>query len=257
MNSSQRYLALAALCLCASGCRTLMPRRDRVRTPASYVCPLTSGAVTIDGILDEKAWQTAELISEFCVPATHALPRRQTEARIMWDRRYLYVAFKAEDEDILGVHTARDGNTYRDDVLEIFFRTGADEKTHCNFEANPLGTLKDEIHTPERRFQTNWDCRGVEVAVTLDGTLNDWRDRDRSWQLEIAIPFASLPTLSGREPEVGDSWRFHLARIERSVRSREARELSTSAPLRVFNFHGAKEDWLPLTFTGARRPAEK
>ena len=255
-NTKHLGLAAGMLCLCASGCWTLGPERDRVRPPASYACPLTSGAVAVDGALDEEAWKSAQLIRDFCVPATHATPRQGTEARIMWDRRHLYVAFRAEDEDLLGVHSERDADTYRDDVLEIFLKTGPDEETHYNFEVNPLGTLKDEMHTPAKRFQTDWNCEGVKVAARIAGTLNDWADRDEGWQLEVAIPFASLPSLGGTATEVGDVWRFHLARIERSVRSREGREPSSCAPLTEFNYHASK-DWLPLEFAGSAQPGEK
>ena len=51
----------------------------------------------------------------------------------------------------------------------------------------------------------------LKSAVTIEGTLNDCRDEDEYWQLEVAIPFAGLPTLAGRTPQVGDQWRFHLS----------------------------------------------
>jgi len=211
------------------------------------VCPLAAKPVTVDGALDEEAWQGAEVIREFSVPVAHEAPRRQTEARIMCDERHLYVAFKAADEDILAVHAARDSDTYRDDVLEIFFKTSPDDTTHYNFEINPLGTLKDEIHTPEKRFQTGWDCEGVQIAAKIVGTLNNWHDQDQYWQLEVAIPFASLPSLGGKAPRAGAPWRCHLARIERSVRSPKARELTSSAPLRRKWCHDST-DWPRLLF---------
>ena len=251
-----RYLRLAALaiCLCGAGCRTPEPKRDGVQHRYSYACPLIAKPVTVDGTLDEEAWQGAEVIREFSVPVTHEAPRRETEARIMYDERHLYVAFEAEDQDILAVHSVRDTDTYRDDVLEIFFKTGPDEETLYNFEINPLGTLRDETHTPTERFQTGWNCEGIQVAVKIIGTLNNWQDQDQHWQLEVAIPFASLPSLGGKAPKAGDSWRFHVSRIERSVRSPKGREATSCAPLTVFNFHSSK-DWLPLEFQDARHHA--
>ena len=43
---------LAVRCLWGVGCRTLGHRREKVRRRSFYVCPRTSGAVTIDGALD-------------------------------------------------------------------------------------------------------------------------------------------------------------------------------------------------------------
>jgi len=209
--------------------------------------------VTVDGALDEEAWQAAEVIREFSTPIAHEAPRRETEARIMSDTRRLYVAFKAADEDILAVHSARDADTYRDDVLEIFFKTDPEREAYYNFEINPLGTVKDEYHCRDQagvsQWLTDWNCGGLKVGVKIVGTLNDWRDRDEHWQIEFAIPFASLPSLKGKAPGPGDVWRFHLGRIERSVRSAKGREATSCAPLTEFKFHSSK-DWLPLEFLG-------
>ena len=38
----------------------------------------------------------------------------------------------------------------------------------------------------------SWDIPGLITSVHVDGTLNDPRDKDRSWSIEIAIPWKSL-----------------------------------------------------------------
>jgi hypothetical protein len=77
--------------------------------------------------------------------------------------------------------------------------------------------------------------------------LNDPSDVDEYWQLEVAIPFADLPTLDGRAPRAGDQWLFHLARYDYSVYLPEGVELSSCAPLRKVDFH-RYEDWITLRF---------
>jgi len=247
-------LSAVACFLVVGGCVGTQ-HRNLVRHRASYACPMTAGRVTVDGSLDEAAWRGAQVIREFGIPVTHEAPRRETEARILWDRRYLYVAFKAADEDVLAVHDTRDSDTYRDDVLEVFFRTEADGEDYYNIEINALGTVRDEYHQSleggVRRRRTGWNCEGIQVAVKIAGTLNDWRDCDEHWQLEVAIPFRSLPSLKGKTPEAGDVWRFHLARIERAVRGKGCRELTSCAPLARPNYHFL-EGWPRLIFGGLR-----
>jgi hypothetical protein len=170
----------------------------------------------------------------------------------MWDERFLYVAFRAVDPDIRGTFTERDSDTYRDDVLEIFLKTGPDGESHHNFEINPLGTLKDEYHTPARRFQTDWNCAGIQIGTRVLGTLNEPGDSDEGWQLEVAIPFASLPAPGGRAPRPGDVWRFNLARIDRSATLEDGKELSCTSRLRRKWFHDS-QDWTRLEFTAPPR----
>jgi len=46
----------------------------------------------------------------------------------------------------------------------------------------------------------NRDYRGLRSAVRIDGTLNDDRDRDRGWTVELALPWTGLAHLAGSRP---------------------------------------------------------
>ena len=256
ITSARLTLAAATLIVCATGCRgagSAQVAANTVRHRALYACSMAAGPVTIDGALDEEVWRDTQAIREFGIPVTHRVPVHGTEGRIMWDRRFLYVGFIAEDPDVRSVFTERDSDTYRDDVLEIFMKTGPTVKSHYNFEINALGTVKDEYHTPAQPFQTGWNCEGIRIAAKVVGTLNDSTDFDERWQLEIAIPFASLPSLRGRAPGSGDVWLFHLARIDRSANLPDGKELTSTAPLDRKWFHDS-ERWLPLIFAGVSTP---
>jgi len=245
--------ALGALFL-AGGCRTV-PERGRVEHKPGYRCPKTAIAPVIDGAFDEPAWQHAERIGEFSIPVSQEVPLQQTEARIMWDDTCLYIVFKTTDQDIWGLLTSHDAGTCREDVCEIFFKTDPEAEAYYNFEINALGTVMDAYHYRVKAGMghrwKNWNCEGIKTGVKIAGTLNDWQDRDEYWQLEVAIPFASLPGLKGRIPRPGDRWLFHLARYDHSVYLEEGRELASCAPLSICSFH-FWEDWLPLEFTGSR-----
>jgi hypothetical protein len=94
---------------------------------------------------------------------------------------------------------------------------------------------------------SKWNCESLKLGVEIKGTLNNWKDKDEYWQLEVAVPFRDLPTLGGQIPESGDTWLFHLARYDYSVYLPEGVELSSSSPLSKVDFH-RYEDWLPLKF---------
>jgi hypothetical protein len=245
-----------AFCIFFSGCGLLHGEKkevefEPVQHRAYYSCPRKMTSVVIDGKLDEVAWQYAAPVREFSIAPEHRPPTNPTLGLLTWDDRYLYVAFDAIDPAIEATRTGRDSDTYKDDVLEIFFKTDPDEWDYHNVEVNALGAFRDGYHTPERRFNAAWNCPGLEVGVHVEGTLNDPTDEDEGWQLEVAIPFACLPTLEGRAPEPGDVWLFHLSRIDRSPRLEEGRELISTAPMEEPRFHSA-EKWLPLVFAGPR-----
>jgi len=56
----------------------------------------------------------------------------------------------------------------------------------------------------------------MKSAVHLDGTLNEPRDTDRAWTVELAFPWTVLGELARRPapPGDGDQWRVNFSRVE-------------------------------------------
>lgn len=187
-------------------------------TEPAYSCPSVTDRITVDGNLDEPAWKMAESLS-FKLPASGDSAISKTEGRILWDENYLYVGFKAYDQDIGGSFTRRDSPTYKEDVLETFLMPGSASKEYFNIEINTLLTPHDQYHGRPRKYPhpSAWNCEGLRVQVQIEGTLNQPKDKDQYWQMELAIPFRSIPVLEGHAPKAGDRWRFHLARYDYSV----------------------------------------
>lgn len=258
----KNVLLLAALVLTAlmmSGCAAMCPfgkaRSFGTTAPevmrAAYNCPFSETPITVDGELNEPIWEKAQTIP-LVIPVSFQQPISKTEAKVVYDKNYLYVAFKAYDEDIWSLLTERDSSTCNEDVLEVFFKTHPDKDPYFNFEINALGTVLDAYNLKRNaagnyKRWSQWDCAGLKMAIKVKGTLNDWTDRDEYWILEVAIPFAGIPTLGGKAPTKGDKWLFSLARYDYSIYLPEGRELTASAPLSVLNFHW-HEDWRELIF---------
>lgn len=217
-----------------------------------YPCHYTDEAIKIDGHLAEKAWKKSKVL-DFFIPVTGKPAVSKTEGRILWGKSYLYVGFKAYDRDIWGYLTKRDSMTCQEDVLEIFFKPDLKAEPYYNFEINALGTVYDAFSVRENakgggdHRWSRWNCKGLKVGLQIKGTLNNCDDEDEYWQMEVAIPFASLPTLNGKPPKAGDTWKFHLSRYDYSVYLKDGVELSSCAKLKRADFHNANE-WRLVRF---------
>src|SRR5207245_7385461 len=58
---------------------------------------------------------------------------------------------------------------------------------------------------------------GLRTAVHVDGTINDPRDSDRGWSIEIAWPWTGLKQLATTmsfPPKDGDRWRINFSRVQ-------------------------------------------
>jgi hypothetical protein len=63
----------------------------------------------------------------------------------------------------------------------------------------------------------DYDLPGLQCAVDVQGTINDHRDVDRGWTVELAIPWESIGFMfkSGRfEPKPGAVLRCDFSRFE-------------------------------------------
>ena len=60
---------------------------------------------------------------------------------------------------------------------------------------------------------------GYKSAIAIDGTLNDPRDHDKGWSVELALPWSAFIERSGKgRPNAGDAWRMNFSRVEWQVR---------------------------------------
>jgi hypothetical protein len=67
------------------------------------------------------------------------------------------------------------------------------------------------------------------VAVKVDGTLNQHGDQDRSWTVELAVPFEGMTGRGRRPPRPGDVWRANLFRLDKSHSRQEAASWKATA----------------------------
>ncbi len=69
-----------------------------------YQVMRTTGKITIDGILDEADWAAAKPVGDFQFPWWKSGDKEQTEAKMLWDDTFLYVAFFCYDKHIWADH---------------------------------------------------------------------------------------------------------------------------------------------------------
>jgi hypothetical protein len=180
----------------------------------AYVVHRTGGPITIDGVLAESDWDRAEKAGPFARSLDGKRATAATEARLLWDDDHLYVAFLCEDANVSGAFFKDDEKLYTSNVVEIFLNPSGDGSRYDEIEVAPTNALFDASFAggPRQGMDLSWSSH-ARHAVHVDGTLNDPRDVDRGWTVEIAIPFASLTGMPRARPQRGDRWKFNLYRL--------------------------------------------
>lgn len=245
-------------------------------TPRGYLCCRATGPVVIDGRPDEAAWRDAAWSDDFIDIQGEKLPRPRfrTRMKMAWDDEYLYVAAELDEPHVWGTLTAHDAVIFHDNDFEVFIDPDADSHLYAELEVNALNTTWDLLlsrpYKDGGRAIDAWEIPGLRTAVAVAGTLNDPRDTDRGWTLEVAWPWKSLRELStGKVPPAdGDQWRVNFSRVEwrHKVVEGKYRKLKGPednwvwSPQGVIDMH-RPERWGVVQFSGGKpgaalKPAE-
>ena len=225
---------------------------DEPTATDSAVCRRVAEAPTIDGALDDPAWEAVEdqAITRFPAFWEGTESGDGTRALLAWDDEALYFAATMTDAELRSHGIRRNDRLWLGDVFELFFKPSDERDRYYEFQVNPRSVIL-ELPIPQRGFDFEEIAAlppmGFEAVAAVDGTLDSPGDTDRSWRVEGKIPWAIFGKSGGR-PNPGDVWRFALCRYDYGPEGTEP-SLMSSAPLTQPSFH-RYEDYGRLRFEG-------
>jgi hypothetical protein len=170
--------------------------------------PHAPGPITHDGDTDDLGWlhppgpaRTGAYRSASGQPATP-----YSETRLVWSGEYLYLALYASDEDIETRTDAPDGPIALDDAFRVVFSQSGVEYA---IEVSPRAVITDSIRRGDGAWDLAWSS-GAHASKEIDGTINNARDMDEEWAIELAVPFESI----GMRGEPGETIAMSLRRCD-------------------------------------------
>ncbi len=162
-----------------------------------------TGALRLDGILDEPAWSTADSIADLIQiePIEGKAATGRTVVRVLGGGGDLVIgilAFDPEPGRITSFSRARDASLTNEDHIRIVLDTYLDGRSGYVFVVNPNGARYDALVTNQGESENaEWDAVWEAAAArTAFG-----------WSLEIRIPAKSLLFRRGLR-----AWGFNVQR---------------------------------------------
>ena len=141
---------------------------------------------TIDGILNDAAWDQSKSISGM-IQRNPDEGRPATQKSLIWvayDDAYLYVAarlFDTHPDSIIARPGRRDADT-QSDRFGIFLDTYRDLRSGYFFELNAAGVYCDGVINNDTYFDDDWDAVWEGKA----------RVDDKGWSVEMRIPLSQM-----------------------------------------------------------------
>ncbi|MEN9797868.1 MAG: hypothetical protein RL653_1564 [Pseudomonadota bacterium] len=201
-----------------------------------YKAPKAAAPPTVDGVLDDAAWEKAPVVQLKGSYDGRSVSLR-TLARVTWDDQFVYVGFDCEDPDAWGTLSKRDDPIYNEEVVEVFLDANGDGKTYNELQVSPNNVQFDAAFVAYRSdldAARAWQS-SYTTAVKVRGTANDASDKDEGWSAELRIPISELMEVPQVPPRPGDRWRFNLYRLEHVGRRQV--EGQAFSPLFKGDFH--------------------
>lgn len=155
--------------------------------------PYAATPVVIDGKLDDPVWRQAA-----CYPLSPMPGKKLAEKgliRMAWDDQYVYLAAEFTDSDVIA-EGVKDGQMHFDlgDVCELFLKPDHDPG-YWELYVTPKGQ-QSAFYIPSRgrHVPSSFVSKpgALKVAAQIQGTLNEYHDRDQCWTAEMAVPWAML-----------------------------------------------------------------
>ncbi|HEV3152731.1 MAG TPA: DUF5916 domain-containing protein [Candidatus Baltobacteraceae bacterium] len=147
-------------------------------------------APKIDGTLDDAAWQNAARVQLDWDFTYRRRAEDRTDVYLLMDRRFLYVAFVAQqDASVTASQHTDNVPLTTDDVVRVYLWPGGDQGFEYGFESNPIGTHY-QFSSENTAFAPAWVSAGkvsgrgyiVTERIPLDVMRND---RRTTWRLQF------------------------------------------------------------------------
>ena len=162
----------------------------------------TDDPITIDGRLDEDAWNTATVVTDVhqILPVEFSQPSQRTDILILYDDDALFLAARMYDDEperVVAKVLRQGGQSWLDDQFNIFLDPFNDKRSGYRFQVNPNGVWEEGLSKGGDRMQ--WEWSGIWQAAATRG--------DQGWVAETRIPFKTVSF----NPE-NDTWGINFNR---------------------------------------------
>jgi len=180
---------------------------ETARFDKNIVAVRITEEISMDGLLDEPAWDLATPATDFVQrrPNPGAPSGERTEVRVLFDDDNLYVGFYCFDSqpDRIVVNDLEEDFNFRgSDGVTLAIDSRHDLRSGFLFVANPAGA-KSDGQVSLTRLDLDWD--GVwDVGASRD---------DEGWYAEFVIPFKTLRFTLAESQEWGINFNRRVIRL--------------------------------------------
>ena len=147
--------------------------------------------ITVDGDLSDMDWKTATFYDLKDASGRPGVPAEGTKVAVLYDDKYLYIAFKVMDSDISSEYKNRDDTLWKQDVVEVYLDGKMDGKDYIELQVSPNNVVFDALfkshRNPAWQQAKAYNVKGLKTAVKIKNT-----SPLKEWDVEIGFPWSEI-----------------------------------------------------------------
>lgn len=161
---------------------------ETLRTGEPTTARRLTGAIVLDGRLEESDWKATQVLESFHEywPGDLSEPPEHTAVRFLYDDRFLYVAFRGDLHDVSRLRkpfVRRDKVNSTLDYIQVYLDPLGGRRSSYLFRVGARGSRADGYQDEAKQTETldpdyDWDAR-----TSIDA---------RGWTAELRIPLTTL-----------------------------------------------------------------
>jgi hypothetical protein len=178
--------------------------------------------ITIDGNLSD--WHGVNATQPFTLHDKNSPSTQQTRTMVVFDEQNIYFAFDVKDKNIVGTNQPHDAKLFStDDLIEVFIDPDGNGENYLEFGVNAFGNAYDYVVKCVRKNCGGWSdnkrftLKNIEIKTSVIGSINNSKDIDTGFIVEIKLPFLALRDIAGGQfvkPTNNTIWRVNMFRID-------------------------------------------
>jgi hypothetical protein len=196
---------------------------QQISMPDTLFALKASQQIVVDGKMDEPDWQNAKTygLAFWKGTISYKAPQK-TDIKLLWNEEFIYFFINSTDTNI-ALKDANELGMY-DDMVEIMLNLiPKASDSYFQFQFNCGNKHNDWVFVPAmdgyRALAINaYNPVGIQKKCIINGTPDKGNDRDKGYQLEVAIPVSAFSNLSDYyAPNPINTWKIQIARFDKDA----------------------------------------
>lgn len=219
--------------------------------PEGYIVYRPIDSLHINGKPDEISWMMAPTASRFYLTGSNPVvtDNNHIGVKMLWDHKNIYLCAFIRDTQIWA-DTSETNAVSNNNTFVVMIEPEGNYHKILELRIDALNQTSGYLHSinTQGAIAQPINISTVRSSVYIDGTLNEYADRDRKWVIELELPLEHIQTLTDtKEIKAGVQWHMTFRYHSNMVCFLDGHHIKMVNPETGIIYPGETKSWSPFS----------